>query len=164
MTERVLYSAFITFGEIVEVQIPRDPSSRTSLHRHGGLPLAAHRITQGFVWLSAVKTRGFGFVEFEDASDAADAVSNMDGTAVLPLCAWCRLVTLVSSCAECEFYGRVLTVNYARPLQNKLGTQRPVWDDVDEYSKLKEQIAAGEVPKLPGPLPVPGDAEPDVDE
>ncbi len=29
ITERVLYSAFITFGEIVEVQIPRDPATRT---------------------------------------------------------------------------------------------------------------------------------------
>jgi hypothetical protein len=37
-------------------------------------------------------------------------------------------------------------VNYARPLQNKLGTTRPVWDDVDEYNKLKQSIDAGEVP------------------
>jgi RNA recognition motif-containing protein len=28
----------------------------------------------------AVKPRGFGFVEYEDASDAADAIENMDGT------------------------------------------------------------------------------------
>lgn len=27
----------------------------------------------------AVKPRGFGFVEFEDVSDAADAIDNMNG-------------------------------------------------------------------------------------
>lgn len=33
----------------------------------------------------AVKTRGFGFVEFEDSADAGDAIENMDGALAVPL-------------------------------------------------------------------------------
>lgn len=49
--EKVLHAAFIPFGEIVDVQIPLDYESE--------------------------KHRGFAFIEFEAAEDAAAAIDNM---------------------------------------------------------------------------------------
>lgn len=49
--EKVLHAAFIPFGEIVDVQIPLDYESE--------------------------KHRGFAFIEFEMAEDAAAAIDNM---------------------------------------------------------------------------------------
>lgn len=49
--EKVLHAAFIPFGEIVDVQIPLDYESE--------------------------KHRGFAFIEFETAEDAAAAIDNM---------------------------------------------------------------------------------------
>ncbi|KAJ2319840.1 hypothetical protein IWW52_001732 [Coemansia sp. RSA 2704] len=51
--EQNLHSVFITFGEIVQVTLPPDPSSS---NRH----------------------RGFGFVEFEEEDDALEAIKNMN--------------------------------------------------------------------------------------
>lgn len=53
VTEEFLLHAFLPFGDIVQVQIPKDPTS-TSGHR------------------------GFGFVEFEEARDAQAAMDNMN--------------------------------------------------------------------------------------
>ncbi|KAM3580814.1 Peptidyl-prolyl cis-trans isomerase cyp10 [Umbelopsis sp. WA50703] len=52
VTEKLLYSAFIPFGDIISVQIPPDPSSS---NQH----------------------RGFGFVEFEEKEDCLEAIDNM---------------------------------------------------------------------------------------
>lgn len=50
-----LHAAFIPFGEIVDISIPKpEAPSSTELHR------------------------GFGYVEFEDPADAKDAIDNMD--------------------------------------------------------------------------------------
>lgn len=49
--EKVLNAAFIPFGDVVDVQIPLDYESE--------------------------KHRGFAFVEFENAEDAAAAIDNM---------------------------------------------------------------------------------------
>lgn len=51
MDEKILHAAFIPFGEIVDVQIPLDYESE--------------------------KHRGFAFIEFEMAEDAAAAIDNM---------------------------------------------------------------------------------------
>ncbi|KAJ1731489.1 hypothetical protein LPJ61_002508 [Coemansia biformis] len=51
--EKNLHSIFITFGEIVQVILPPDPSSS---NRH----------------------RGFGFIEFEEEGDAREAIQNMN--------------------------------------------------------------------------------------
>ena len=53
VTEEVLYAAFIPFGDIKEVNIPKDFAEGTN--------------------------RGFGFVDFEEEEDAAAALDNMDG-------------------------------------------------------------------------------------
>lgn len=55
VNETVLYHSFSPFGDIVELQIPLDPSKRDEEKTH----------------------RGFGFVEFAEAVDAQAAVDNM---------------------------------------------------------------------------------------
>jgi len=65
--------------------------------------------------------KGFSFVEYQDADDAAEALYNMDGA---------------------ELMGRVLNVNLAQKNQIKLGNHKAVWL-TDEW--FKEQAQAGEV-------------------
>jgi len=55
VNEAVLYHTFSPFGDIVELDIPLDPSKREDEMTH----------------------RGFGFVEFAEAADAQAAVDNM---------------------------------------------------------------------------------------
>ncbi|KAL9613940.1 MAG: hypothetical protein Q9167_001554 [Letrouitia subvulpina] len=55
VTEKALTDAFIPFGEIVNITIPK-PDLPSSLEPH----------------------RGFGYVEFEASSDAKEAIDNMD--------------------------------------------------------------------------------------
>ncbi|KAJ2777168.1 hypothetical protein GGI15_004592 [Coemansia interrupta] len=69
VTEETLHGAFIPFGDIVQITLPPAPSSES---RH----------------------RGFGFVEFEDASDALAAIDNMHNN---------------------ELFGRTISVRHARP-------------------------------------------------
>eukprot|EP00816_Leptocylindrus_hargravesii_P007156 CAMPEP_0196824870 /NCGR_PEP_ID=MMETSP1362-20130617/92733_1 /TAXON_ID=163516 /ORGANISM="Leptocylindrus danicus, Strain CCMP1856" /LENGTH=154 /DNA_ID=CAMNT_0042205223 /DNA_START=167 /DNA_END=632 /DNA_ORIENTATION=- len=57
--------------------------------------------------------RGFGFVEFDDPDDAAEAIFNLHGS---------------------ELYGRTLNVSVAQPHQVKLGSERAVWS-TDEWFK-----------------------------
>ena len=54
MTKDILHSAFLPFGDILEVQLPRDDRQPNTAHR------------------------GFGYVEFEQAGDALAAIDNMD--------------------------------------------------------------------------------------
>lgn len=74
VNDSMLHAAFIPFGEIKDVSIPLD-------HATG-------------------KHRGFGFVEYEEKEDAADAIDNMHNA---------------------ELFGRVLKVNYAQPPKIKGG-------------------------------------------
>lgn len=69
------------------------------------------------------KSKGFGFVEFESEDDAVAAVENMDGA---------------------ELYGRVIRVNFSRPMKGKAG--KAVWAEADEWlASLKDaQQDAGE--------------------
>eukprot|EP00937_MAST-01D_sp_MAST-1D-sp2_P007511 g7511.t1 len=99
--EKLLHAAFIPFGDIAEVQIPP---------KQGG------------------KARGFGFVEFEEAEDAAAAIDNMH---------------------ESELLGRVLRVNLAKPTGNRLGSTKAVWAEADEWLQgLDEDKGGVSVPSL----------------
>lgn len=71
VTELGLKSAFIPFGPVKEVNIPLD-------HETG-------------------KHRGFGFVEFEDREDAADAIDNMHNGELFGRCA-----SLPRSCSHVD--------------------------------------------------------------
>ncbi|NXS63541.1 PPIE isomerase, partial [Brachypteracias leptosomus] len=105
--EKVLHAAFIPFGDITDIQIPLDYETE--------------------------KHRGFAFIEFELAEDAAAAIDNMN---------------------ESELFGRTIRVNLAKPMRIKEGSSRPVWSD-DEWLKkfsgktLEENTeeAGGEAPK-----------------
>lgn len=80
--EKVLHAAFIPFGDIMDIQIPLDYETE--------------------------KHRGFAFVEFELAEDAAAAIDNLN---------------------ESELFGRTIRVNLAKPMKAKEGSSRPVWAD-----------------------------------
>lgn len=80
--EKIIHGAFIPFGDIIDVQIPLDYETE--------------------------KHRGFAFVEFEFAEDAAAAMDNMN---------------------DSELFGRTLKVNFAKPMKLKEGSAKPVWSD-----------------------------------
>ncbi|OBT74849.1 hypothetical protein VF21_06777 [Pseudogymnoascus sp. 05NY08] len=105
-----LHAAFIPFGEIVDVSIPK-PEAPLSTDLH----------------------RGFGYVEFEDPSDALEAIDNMD---------------------QSELFGRVIKVSAAKPQKNAnegLGSKTAVWEQegwlaenaVDEEDKLTTDHGRG---------------------
>jgi peptidyl-prolyl isomerase E (cyclophilin E) len=58
------------------------------------------------------KNRGFGFVDFEEQEDAAAALDNMNNA---------------------ELYGKVLKVNIAKPVKNKLGSHKAVWAEAEDW-------------------------------
>ncbi|KAK9915374.1 hypothetical protein WJX75_008158 [Coccomyxa subellipsoidea] len=103
VNEAILHSAFIPFGDIKDVNIPLDNTTG--------------------------KHRGFGFVEYENAEDSADAIDNMHNA---------------------ELYGRVLRCNYAQPMKIKGGdkgfSHQPVWADADDWYERAE--AEQELEKL----------------
>ncbi|RIA88646.1 hypothetical protein C1645_233386 [Glomus cerebriforme] len=100
VNEQILHAAFIPFGDIVEIQIPPDPASH---NQH----------------------RGFGFVEFEEASDAQAAIDNMNLS---------------------ELYGKVIKVNLARPIRIKDGSMRAVWSEDAWLQKYALKSADPNVP------------------
>uniref|UniRef100_A0A7S2NYW4 RRM domain-containing protein n=1 Tax=Leptocylindrus danicus TaxID=163516 RepID=A0A7S2NYW4_9STRA len=85
--EAILRATCVPFGPVKSVDIPRDYKKGTH--------------------------RGFGFVEFDDPDDAAEAIFNLHGS---------------------ELYGRTLNVSVAQPHQVKLGSERAVWS-TDEWFK-----------------------------
>lgn len=89
VTTHVLHDAFIPFGEIIDVSIP-PPELPSSTEPH----------------------RGFGYVEFEHAADAKEAIDNMD---------------------QSELFGRVLKVNIAKERKAEgegLGSKTAIWEQV----------------------------------
>lgn len=84
-----LHAAFVPFGDITDVSLPKpELSSSTDPHR------------------------GFGYVEFEEAGDAKEAIDNMD---------------------QSELYGRVIKVAPAKPQKEQnegLGSKTAVWEQV----------------------------------
>ncbi|CAG9537795.1 unnamed protein product [Cercopithifilaria johnstoni] len=87
VNEKVLQAGFVPFGEIVSVSVPLDYETG--------------------------KHRGFGFVEYELADDAAAAIDNMN---------------------DSELFGRTIRCHFARPPKANERSQRPVWAD-DEWLK-----------------------------
>jgi len=89
VTQQTLYHAFLPFGDIVEVNLPK-PDLPGAKEEH----------------------RGFGYVEFETATDANDAIDNMDRS---------------------ELYGQVIKVANAKPQKDAnegLGSKTAVWEQV----------------------------------
>lgn len=95
VTQQTLFHAFLPFGDIVEVNLPK-PDLPNSNETH----------------------RGFGYVEFEAATDAIDAIDNMDRS---------------------ELYGQVIKVAAAKPQKDHtegLGSKTAVWEQVILYCIL----------------------------
>ncbi len=88
VSEKLLHAAFVPFGDIVDISVPLDYENN--------------------------KHRGFAFVEFELAEDAAAAIDNMN---------------------DSELFGRTIRVNFARPPRPNERSSRPVWAD-DEWLKM----------------------------
>jgi RNA recognition motif-containing protein len=89
VTQQTLFHAFLPFGDIVEVNLPK-PDNQKSNEEH----------------------RGFGYVEFETATDATDAIDNMD---------------------KSELYGSVIKVAPAKPQKDAnegLGSKTAIWEQV----------------------------------
>ncbi|KAL9595024.1 MAG: hypothetical protein Q9219_006693 [cf. Caloplaca sp. 3 TL-2023] len=87
VNEKLLVDAFLPFGEIVDVTIPK-PDLPSSKDPH----------------------RGFGYVEFEVAADAKEAIENMD---------------------QSELFGRVVRVAPAKPQKDSnegLGSKTAIWE------------------------------------
>ncbi|GAQ89119.1 ATPase E1 [Klebsormidium nitens] len=96
VTEGILHAAFIPFGDIKDINTPLDQATQ--------------------------KHRGFGFITYMEAEDAAAALDNMNNA---------------------ELYGRVLTVNVAQPIKIKGGEQgwanQPVWAEADTWFERQQQ-------------------------
>lgn len=86
----ILRSAFAPFGDIVDVNIPLDYSTQ--------------------------KHKGFAFIEFQLAEDAADAIDNMDNSEIL---------------------GRTIRVNIAKPIKYKDTGNQPIWASDDYLRKVE---------------------------
>jgi len=104
VTASVLSEAFIPFGEIADISLPKPelPSS-TDLHR------------------------GFGYVEFEEAGDAKEAINNMD---------------------QSELYGKVIKVAMAKPQRKEdesggLGSKTAIWEQVSLEERIRGRRARG---------------------
>ncbi|KAL8655199.1 MAG: hypothetical protein Q9210_001028 [Variospora velana] len=118
VNEKLLADAFLPFGEIVDVTIPK-PELLSSQDSH----------------------RGFGYVEFEGAGDAKEAIDNMD---------------------QSEFFGRVIKVAPAKPQKDSnegLGSKTAIWETegwIAQYAVSEEdRLAAQEAQHAPIPSEAP---------
>ncbi|KAI4195269.1 MAG: hypothetical protein LQ350_007288 [Teloschistes chrysophthalmus] len=127
VNEKLLADAFLPFGEIVDVTIPK-PELPSSTDQH----------------------RGFGYVEFEVAGDAKEAIDNMH---------------------QSEFFGRIIKVAAAKPQKDSnegLGSKTAIWETegwIAKHAVSEEdrQAALSTVNvKTPAEDPMRGLEEPDV--
>lgn len=95
-TEALVRAAFIPFGDLSEVHVPLDHASQ--------------------------KNKGFAFVEFQDAEDAAAAIANMNGAEIL---------------------GKPLRVN---PSKSRGAKDKPVWHDACVKHGVARASLSGESP------------------
>ncbi|TKA65061.1 hypothetical protein B0A49_05997 [Cryomyces minteri] len=120
VSQQTLHAAFVPFGEIVDISHPNpDLPSSTDPHR------------------------GFGYVEFEQAGDAKEAIDNMD---------------------QSELFGRVIKVAAAKPQKDQnegLGSKTAIWEQEswlaknavsDEDRLAAQQARAGSEERLEDPM------------
>ncbi|PGH03896.1 hypothetical protein AJ79_07254 [Helicocarpus griseus UAMH5409] len=106
VTIRTLTEAFLPFGEIADISLPK-PEAPSSQDLH----------------------RGFGYVEFEEAQDAKEAIDNMD---------------------QSELYGRIIKVAAAKPQKDSnegLGSKTAIWEQegyLAKHAVSEEDRAAAE--------------------
>eukprot|EP00053_Salpingoeca_punica_P005631 m.55638 g.55638 ORF g.55638 m.55638 type:complete len:346 (-) comp13328_c0_seq1:159-1196(-) len=98
VTVKILQAAFVPFGDVSHIELPLDPTSQTG-------------------------HKGFAFVEFETAADAAAAVDNMN---------------------ETELFGRTLKVNLARATSLKSNAGKAIWEDENWMKEHGFQASGGD--------------------
>jgi hypothetical protein len=101
VSKETLFHAFLPFGEIVDVTLPK-PELPSSKDPH----------------------RGYGYVEFEHADDAKEAIDNMDRS---------------------EMYGQVIKVAVAKPQKDHtegLGSKTAIWEQVSSMNLYSEDVYA----------------------
>lgn len=120
VTQQTLYHAFLPFGDIVDVNLPKgDSNSNSNNHSSSSNPNANPGNGNS---KDRESHRGFGYVEFEAAGDAADAIDNMDRS---------------------ELFGQVIKVAPAKPQKDHnegLGSRNAVWEQVS-FSSFPSAIA-----------------------
>ena len=88
------------------------------------------------------KHRGFGFVEYESAEDAAAAIDNMN---------------------DSELFGRAIRVNLAKPVHLKETSSKPVWSEDQWLSKsmnaVEDDKSAVDEDGVPKPAAVSADTK-----
>lgn len=95
--EKMIQASLIPFGDLVDINLPLDYETQ--------------------------KHRGFAFVEFESAEDAAAAIDNMN---------------------EAELYGRTTRVNLAKPQKLRNTGSKAVWDSDDWLQEHAGETVSGE--------------------
>lgn len=119
VTSQTLHDAFIPFGEIVDVALPK-PELYVLTQPSKNIKMLIHLRPS-----NRDPHRGFGYVEFSLAEDAREAIDNMD---------------------QAELYGRVIKVNQAKPQKNAgegLGSRTAIWEQegyASKYNVNEEQI------------------------
>ena len=98
--EKILHAAFIPFGKRQSEEISKRIQGVFFLGDIFEIQLPIDYETQ--------KHRGFAFVEYETAEDAAAAIDNMN---------------------DSELFGRAIRVNLARPVRIKETSSKPVWSE-----------------------------------
>ena len=116
MDDKVLTAAFRPFGELQQVLLPKDAASRQTtagqrgaeaqLHQAAYLTRTLTPLLPGCLSCVSEKHRGFAFVEFQLAEDAAAALENMH---------------------DSELFGRVLKCNLAKPGAAGRGASGAIW-------------------------------------
>ncbi|KAJ9623444.1 hypothetical protein H2203_005704 [Taxawa tesnikishii (nom. ined.)] len=124
VTTHVLHDAFIPFGEIIDVSIP-PPELPSSTEPH----------------------RGFGYVEFEHAADAKEAIDNMDQSELLAECS--RSTLPRSARLRARAWGEGYLAKYAVSEEDRRGAEGDAPEDegpMDPMQGLEQLDVAG--PKL----------------
>ena len=162
--ENVLLTTFSVFGDVIEVQIPReggpqaiDRMSSFSPSYHHSMLKARH--ADNALTLTGPH-RGFGFVVFSTSEEAEDAIDNMhlneiDGVSTslpfLPF-AFCPELLQDANVIAIWPHQKIINVNLAKPLKAMIGGNKPVWQDeewIKQYATPAEGAAvAGETAEV----------------
>ncbi|OAA55940.1 peptidyl prolyl cis-trans isomerase [Niveomyces insectorum RCEF 264] len=148
-----LHDAFLPFGDIADVTLPKnerrsnaagaagDGITNGGLLQNGAAAAAAAEDTQADSHANSSGHRGFGYVEYEDADDAKEAIDNMD---------------------KAEFFGRIIKVTAAKAPKSAnegLGSRTALWNQ----ESWLEKNAVSEEDRLVTEQSLEGAAEPPAD-
>lgn len=121
ISEEMLHAAFIPFGEIKSIQMPKDFTSSIDSITYFVNVIVRWLHHNFFYFYYVGKAKGFGFVEFESEEDASDAIENMDGS---------------------ELMGKVIRCNVAKAV-TKLAPGKALWSS-DEWAQEENADGAGQ--------------------